>query len=53
MRLSAPFTLPATAKLLGGAVALSAATGAAFASWIDQGDGIFLSMVEAGLSWCF
>ena len=33
--------------------ALAAATGVAFASWLDHGAGIFLAMVDAGLSWCF
>ena len=36
-----------------GVAALAAATGLAFASWLDQGEGIFMSMVDAGLSWCF
>ena len=32
---------------------LAAATGLAFASWIDKGAGIFMAMVESGLAWCF
>ena len=36
-----------------GVAALAAATGLAFASWLDQGEGIFMTMVDAGLSWCF
>jgi len=32
---------------------LSAATGVAFASWLDHGAGIFLATVESGLAWCF
>ena len=32
---------------------LAAATGLAFASWIDKGAGIFMATVEAGLAWCF
>ena len=53
MKPTSPFNLPTTAKLLITAIALSAATGAAFASWIGQGDGIFMAMVDSGLSWCF
>jgi hypothetical protein len=34
-------------------MAIAAATGAAFAAWVDQGAGIFLTMVESGLAWCF
>jgi hypothetical protein len=33
--------------------ALAAATGVAFASWLDHGAGIFLATVESGLAWCF
>ena len=36
-----------------GVAALAGATGLAFASWLDQGEGIFMTMVDAGLSWCF
>ena len=39
--------------LAGSAVILSAATGIAFAGWLDQGAGIFLAMAESGLAWCF
>lgn len=41
------------AKIALGVAALAAATGLAFASWLDQGEGIFMTMVDAGLSWCF
>jgi hypothetical protein len=41
------------AKILAGAALLAAATGLAFASWIDHGGAIFMTMVEAGISWCF
>jgi len=34
------------------AVAFAAATGVAFAAWMENGAGIFRSMVEAGLAWC-
>lgn len=33
--------------------ALAAATGVAFASWIEHGAAIFLATAEAGLAWCF
>ncbi len=33
--------------------ALAAATGVAFASWLDHGARIFLATVESGLAWCF
>lgn len=41
----------------GGKMALAAAllagvTGAAFAGWLNNADGIFLSVVESGLAWC-
>ena len=41
------------AKAFAATALLAAATGAAFASWVDNGAGIFLAMVESGLSWCF
>jgi hypothetical protein len=50
-----PVSMPfaTTAKILAGAAVLAAATGLAFASWIDHGAAIFMTMVEAGISWCF
>lgn len=41
------------AKVALGVSLAAAATGAAFAAWIDSGPEIFLSLVEAGMSWCF
>ncbi len=35
-----------------GAVLLAAATGAAFAAWVENGDAMLMSMFEAGLAWC-
>ncbi|WP_146119463.1 hypothetical protein [Phyllobacterium phragmitis] len=29
------------------------ATGLAFAGWLNHGEGIFQSMIQTGLSWCF
>ncbi|WP_256440616.1 hypothetical protein [Phyllobacterium sp. 628] len=34
------------------ALAACAATGLAFAGWVNHGDAIFLSLIQAGLSWC-
>ncbi|HTV68692.1 MAG TPA: hypothetical protein VMF90_09155 [Rhizobiaceae bacterium] len=41
------------AKIGTGLVLLAAATGAAFAAWIDNGPEMLMSMAETGLSWCF
>jgi hypothetical protein len=41
------------AKIALGIAALASASGLAFASWIDNGAGIFMATVEAGLAWCF
>lgn len=35
------------------ALALSCATGLAFAGWMQHGDSMFLSLVASGLSLCF
>ncbi len=40
------------AKLTLAVVAFGAATGVAFAAWIDNGADIFRAMAETGLSWC-
>ena len=53
MKLLASTSLAAATKLVLGVALLAAATGAAFAAWVENGAGIFLSLVEAGLSWCF
>jgi hypothetical protein len=39
--------------LAAGALALSAATGLAFAGWLDGGARIFMAMAETGMAWCF
>ncbi len=36
-----------------GVSVLAAATGLAFAAWLDKGAGIFMAMIESGLAWCF
>lgn len=53
MKLPVPLSGSTIAKVALGGIVLAAATGAAFASWMDQGAGIFLAMVDAGLAWCF
>jgi hypothetical protein len=40
-------------KIVLGVALLAAATGAAFAAWIDNGDRMLMSMFEAGVAWCF
>ncbi len=44
--------LPAV-KLALGVLALAAATGLAFAAWVENGSAILMTMAESGLSWCF
>lgn len=34
-------------------LALAGTTGIAFAGWLEHAPGIFMSMVEAGMAWCF
>lgn len=34
-------------------LALAGMTGIAFAGWLEHAPGIFMSMVESGLAWCF
>jgi hypothetical protein len=46
-------TTSTAAKFAVGMAVLAAATGAAFASWLDHGPSIFMTMVENGLAWCF
>ncbi|MBY8915754.1 hypothetical protein KUG85_00550 [Nitratireductor sp. L1-7-SE] len=40
-------------KLGAATLLLAAFTGLAFAMWLENGAGIFLALVESGLSWCF
>lgn len=35
------------------ALAVAAATGLAFAGWMEHAPGIFMALVESGLAWCF
>lgn len=53
MRQLSHMPVATAAKIALGVALLAAATGLAFASWIDKGAGIFLATVEAGLAWCF
>ncbi|MEW9804928.1 hypothetical protein [Mesorhizobium marinum] len=41
------------ARIALGVALVAAATGVAFASWIDKGAAIFMATVESGLAWCF
>lgn len=41
------------AKIALAGTALAAATGAAFAAWIDNGPAMLMSMAASGLAWCF
>jgi hypothetical protein len=34
-------------------VLVAAATGVAFAGWMEHGPGIFMATIEAGIAWCF
>ena len=40
-------------KIALGVALVAAATGAAFAAWVDNGDAMLVSMFEAGMAWCF
>jgi len=53
MKQTASMPVSTIAKVVLGAALLAAATGLAFASWMDKGAGIFMAMIENGLAWCF
>ena len=53
MKLSRPITLPLGVKIALGAAVMAAATGAAFAAWVENGEDMIVSLFEAGLAWCF
>lgn len=53
MKQALPISLSTTAWIAFGLAAFAATTGLAFASWLDKDAGIFMSLVEAGMSWCF
>jgi hypothetical protein len=50
-----PAALPlcSFAKLAAAALSLSALTGVAFASWLDEGPEMFMALAQSGLAWCF
>ena len=53
MKQTASMPVSTIAKVVLGVALLAAATGLAFASWMDKGAGIFMAMIENGLAWCF
>jgi hypothetical protein len=53
MKQLSPLPVTTVAKIALGVALLAAATGLAFASWLDKGAAIFMATVEAGLAWCF
>ncbi len=53
MKQALPISLKTVAWIALGLAAFAASSGLAFASWLDKDAGIFMSLVEAGMSWCF
>ena len=53
MNAHGPLSVSFLVKAVLGVALLAAATGLAFGAWLDQGAGIFLAMIDAGLAWCF
>jgi len=53
MKQFSPLPAATVAKIALGVALLAAATGLAFASWLDKGAAIFMATVEAGIAWCF
>lgn len=53
MKQPLPKSLKTVAWIALGLAAFAASSGLAFASWLDKDAGIFMSLVEAGMSWCF
>lgn len=53
MKTTPHLTASALAKIGLGLAILAAASGIAFASWVDKGAAIFMAMAESGLAWCF
>ena len=53
MKVSPGILLSPAAKIGMAVIALAAATGVAFAAWVENGAGILMTMAETGLSWCF
>jgi hypothetical protein len=53
MKIAPHIPAPALVKIGLGLAVLAAASGVAFASWVDKGAAIFMTMAETGLAWCF
>jgi hypothetical protein len=53
MNASSHHALRRAGLIAAGALALSAASGVAFAAWLESGPSMFMAMVESGLSLCF
>lgn len=53
MKIAPQIPASALAKVALGLAVLAAASGIAFASWIDNGAAIFMAMAETGMAWCF
>lgn len=53
MKLAQPISLSTTVWVALGVASFAAAAGIGFAAWLDKDAGIFMSLVEAGMSWCF
>ncbi len=53
MKQIASMPVSTVAKVVVCAALLAAASGLAFASWMNNGAGIFMAMIENGLAWCF
>ncbi|PSH65881.1 hypothetical protein CU103_04505 [Phyllobacterium sophorae] len=52
MRTSSSISAPRIVLYAVLALGAAAASGLTFAAWFNQGDSIFLSLINAGLAWC-
>jgi hypothetical protein len=53
MKISVRKLLSPAIKIGLAVIAIAAATGVAFAAWVENGAAILMAMAETGLSWCF
>ncbi|WP_188130316.1 hypothetical protein [Neomesorhizobium albiziae] len=53
MKISPRKLLSPAVKIGLAVLAVAAATGVAFAAWVENGAAILMTMAETGLSWCF
>jgi hypothetical protein len=53
MNFHGPVSVSLTVKIALAAAVLAAASGVAFAAWLDHGAAILMSMAQTGLAWCF